>query len=70
MLKESTTHRSFLLEYETDLFSFIIEDDDVIEVVFQIAAITGEYEAYASRTHSKPNSTFYDNYANMELDVL
>ncbi|CAD8114915.1 unnamed protein product [Paramecium primaurelia] len=70
-LTESTTHRSYLMEYDTDLYSFTIDDDEeLIEVVFQITAITGEYEAYASRSCDKPNSTFYDRYANMELDVL
>ncbi|CAD8211551.1 unnamed protein product [Paramecium octaurelia] len=69
-LTESTTHRSYLLEYGTDLYSFTINEEDLTEVVFQITAITGEYDAYASRTYDKPNSTFYDRYANMELDVL
>ncbi|CAD8113371.1 unnamed protein product [Paramecium primaurelia] len=70
-LTESTTHRSFLMEYNTDLYSFTINDEqELIEVVFQITAITGEYDAYASRLYDKPNSTFYDRYANMELDVL
>jgi len=59
------------MEYNTDLYSFTINDEqELIEVVFQITAIIGEYDAYASRLYDKPNSTFYDKYANMELDVL
>ncbi|CAK89337.1 unnamed protein product (macronuclear) [Paramecium tetraurelia] len=69
-LTESTTHRSFLMEYSTDLYSFTIHDDDLVEVVFQITAITGEYDAFASRLYEKPNSTFFDRNANMDLDVL
>lgn len=43
------------MEYNTDLYLFTINEQELIEVVFQITAINGEYDAYASRLYDKPN---------------